>query len=169
MKKMEKILIGAVIKVHGIKGEIKVKPYTQNIDNLLKIKTIYIDDTEYKVMSAKERGGMVYMFLSRIYTMDDAQALRGKDIYIDRQYAAPLAQDEYYIIDVLGSDVFVEDEYIGKVADIDSFGAADVYTVKGDKTVRFPFLKRLVKKIDIKNKKIVLNKDVFGEVSVYED
>jgi len=169
MKKMEKILIGVVVKPRGIKGEIKVKPYTQNIDNLLKVKSIYIDDIEYKVMSAKEQGGMLYLYLSRIYTMDDAQALSDKDIYIDKEYAAPLGDDEYYIIDVLGCDVFVEGVFVGKVVKIDNFGAADVYTVKGDKTVRFPFLKKLVKKIDIKNKKIILNKDVFGEVSVYED
>lgn len=166
---MEKLLIGTVVKPHGIKGEIKVKPYTDNIDNLLKVKVIYIDDTEYKVLSARQREGMLYLFISRVYSIDDAAQLRGKNIFIDREQAAPLEQGEYYIIDILGSDVFVDSEYIGKVVDIGSFGSADVYTVKGDKTVRFPFLKRLVQEIDIKNKKIVLNKDVFGEVSIYED
>ncbi|HEY8424046.1 MAG TPA: ribosome maturation factor RimM [Clostridia bacterium] len=166
---MDKILIGTVLKTRGIKGEIKVKPYTDNIDNLLKVKTIYIDDMEYKVLSARESEGMLYLYLSRVYSIEQAETLRGKDIYINREDAAPLGENEYYIIDILGCDVYADDEYIGKVEDVSSFGAADVYTVKGEKTVRFPFLKKLVRQVDIQNKKIVLNKNVFAEVSVYED
>lgn len=166
---MDKILIGTVLKTHGIRGEIKIKPYTDNLDNLLKVKTFYIDDIEYKVLSSREREGMLYVFLSRVYSIEEAEKLRGKNIYINREDAAPLKKDEYYIVDILGCDVYADDEYLGKVEDISGYGAADVYTVKGEKTVRFPFLKRLVKEIDIQNKKIILNKDVFAEVSVYED
>jgi 16S rRNA processing protein RimM len=166
---MDRILIGAVLKTRGIRGEIKIKPYTDNIDNLLKVKTVYIEDTEYKVLASRESEGFVYLFLSRVYSIEEAEKLRGKDIYINREDAAPLKKDEYYIADILGCDVYADNEYLGKVEDIGGYGSADVYTVRGEKTVRFPFLKKLVKEIDIQNKKIVLNKEVFDEVSVYED
>ncbi|HEY8390446.1 MAG TPA: ribosome maturation factor RimM [Clostridia bacterium] len=165
----QRMLIGTVLKTRGLKGEIKVKPFTDDIDNLLKVKNVYIDDINYKVLSSYESGGMVYLNLSKICSIEDAQVLRGKDIYIDRQDAAPLENGGYYIVDILGCDVYTGQKYIGKVVDIEQYGAADVYTVKGEKVVRFPYLRKLVIQIDIENKKIVLDEKVFEEVSIYED
>ena len=166
---MNKMLVGTVVKTQGLKGEIKLKPYTDDIDNLLNVKSVYIEDISYKVLNSRENGGMVYFYLSRICSIEDAEVLRGKDIYIDREDAAPLEEGGHYIIDILGSDVYAGQNFLGKVADIDRHGAADVYTVKGDKTVRFPYLKKLVIENDIKNKKIILDEKVFLEVSIYED
>jgi 16S rRNA processing protein RimM len=166
---MNRMLIGTVVKTHGLKGEIKIKPYTDDIDNLLNIKSVYIDEICYKVLNSRENGGMVYFSLSRICSVEDAEVLRGKDIYIDREDAAPLEEGGHYIVDILGCDVYAGTSLIGKVTDIDRYGAADVYTVKGNRTVRFPYLKRLVIDVDIQNKKIVLDEKVFSEVSIYED
>lgn len=166
---MNKMLIGTVVKPQGLKGEIKVKPYTDDIDNLINIKSVYIEDICYNVLYSRGSGGMVYFSLNRICSIEDAEVLRGKDIYIDREDAAPLEDGKHYIVDILGSDVYVGQAFIGKVIDIDRYGAADVYTVKGDKTVRFPYLKRLVVDADIKNKKIILDEKVFFEVSINED
>ena len=166
---MKKMLIGTVVKAQGLRGEIKIKPYTDDIDNLLNIKNVFIDDISYKVLASRENGGMLFFYLSRICSIEDAETLRGKDIFIDRDDAAPLEEGGHYIVDILGCEVFAGQNYVGKVTNIDQFGSADIYTVKGEKTVRFPYLKKLVINADISNKKIILDEKVFLEVSIYED
>ena len=81
-----------------------------------------------------------------------------------------LDSDEYYIIDLIGSRVFLDDgTYIGELVYIDNFGSADIFTVKGKRNVSFPFLKRLELKFDKEAGEITISKARFEEVCCYED
>lgn len=161
--------VGRIVKTHGLKGEIKVKPYSYDIDNLLNLEKVFIDEREYKVISAREVGGMLYYYLRGIITIDDAELLIGKDLCILREDASTLEEGEYYIVDIIGCKVLCGGKELGVVKNIEQYGAADVYTVVGEKTVRFPLLKKIIINMDINKGIIELDQKGLDEVAVYED
>ncbi len=164
------ITVGEIVKAQGIKGEIKVLPLTDDILRFKKLKKVYICQNLYEIKSLRIGDGFVYLALNEVNDRNGAEKLIGKEIQIDRNDAVKLPENTYFISDIIGCEVFLSDmKYIGKVDYVYQNGAADVYEVKGEKDVMFPFLNRLVESVDITNKKIVLNKDEFSRVAVYED
>ena len=163
------IAVGEILKPQGISGELKVRSLAESTDRFYEFGTVYIRGRKFCTESLSVREGFVYLRLSGVNTRNAAEELRGALIEIPNSEAAGLEEGSYYISDVLGSDVLLGGENIGRVSEISNFGAADVYTVKGAKTVRFPFLKKLFLKVDTAGKFIVLDPKVFSEVAVYED
>ena len=99
-----------------------------------------------------------------------AELLVGKRIEIDREQAAPIGEDESYIVDLVGCRVLLSDGTpLGVLDSVDNFGSADIFTVKGDRTVRFPFLRRLGLSYDGQAKTVTIDKARFEEVCCYED
>lgn len=168
---MDLFCVGEIVKTRGLDGEIKVSPYSANIKNLASLKTVIIEGKTYNVLRASAAGGMVFYKLEGV-DLEAAQALRGKKIHILREQAAPLKPGQYYIKDLLGCMVFADEQFIGEISAVDNYGSADVITVVNraeGKTVRFPMLKRIIKNIDIDNKRADLDAKGFSEVSIYED
>lgn len=167
---MDYIVVGEIIKAQGIKGEVKVRSLTDDSTRFKKLKIVYIDNIPKKIMSVRADGAFVYIKFSGVDTRDDATAIVGKFIEIDKINAVALPQDSYFIADLLNCTLKTEDGLeLGEVLQIDSYGAADVITAKsGDKVFRFPFLKKIIKSVDIENKLIILIKAAFDEVCVYE-
>lgn len=174
---MGRICVGEVVKPQGIKGEIKVKPFSDDLDNLSGQDELYLNGKRYGVKAARADKGMIFYALEGV-DRNIAEQLRGAKVEVDEECAAELEDGEYYIKDLIGCEVFAGSVSVGKVTDIDSYGAADVYTVIDNsalpdggkaKVVRFPFLRRIIVSVDIKLKKIVLDAQGFEEVSVYED
>ncbi len=164
------ITVGDIIKAQGIKGELKIKPLTDDISRFKKIKYVYIDNVKYEIRSLRISDDFVYIALNDISDRNNAEKLVGKELQIDRNEAIVLPKNTYFISDIIGCDVFLSDKtYVGKVDYIYQHGAADVYEVKGVKNVMFPFLNSLMISIDVDCKKIVLNKEEFERVAVYED
>lgn len=165
------ITIGQVLKASGIRGEFKVKPLTDDAERYKKLKLVYIGGTPKKITSMRFDGGFVYLKVTGIEDRTAAESLKDAFIEIDRINAVELDEGSYFISDIVGCKVFTDDgTEIGKVTDVSQYGAADVYTVSdGRRTVRFPFLKKLIVKVDVETGVIVLYKSVFDEVSVYED
>ncbi len=164
------ITIGEIIKAQGIKGEVKIRPLTDDINRFKKLKQIYIGGLGYDIKSLRIVGAFVYLSLSGVNDRNRAELLVGSEVQIDRVHAVDLPDNTYFISDVIGCDVFLSDgKYIGKVDYVYQNGSADVYEVKGENDVMFPFLNALVVSIDVVRKKIVLNCDEFGKVAVYED
>ena len=162
--------IGEIVKAQGIKGEVKIKPYSTDCSHFQNLKLAYLDVFPHKLRSIAVRGGFAYALFEGVNDRNAAEKLVGKVVKIDRRDAAETAEGEYYVCDILGSKVVFDDgEVIGEVADVQNFGSADVYTVKGGRTVRFPFLKRMIISVDIESKIITLERQGFGEVCVYED
>lgn len=165
------ITIGIIVRAAGIKGEVKVKPLTDDINRYTKLKVVYIDTRPYKIESVRFDKNFAFLKLNGIIDRNAAEELQNKSIEIDRINAVPLDDDRYFITDILNSKVYLDDgTYLGKLTDVAQNGAADVMTVTdGKQTVRFPFLKKLAVTVDTENSVIVLNAAVFSEVSVYED
>lgn len=162
--------IGIIIKPQGIKGELKVKPLTDDPARFLSVRSISVEGAgEREVAGAAVRGDFVYLMLLGIEDRNAAETLRGKYLSVKTEQAYKKERGRYFISELLCAQVYIGDELIGTVSDISNFGSADVYTVSGARTVRFPFLKRLIISVDTVSRRIVLDPVAFSEVSVYED
>ena len=158
---MESILIGNVANIHGIKGEIKIYPYTDDILNLTNLKSIYFDKElkeKYKIKRARVHKNMLVIKLEGINDANEALELKTKDVYIPRNALKELDDNTYYIEDLLFSDIVEEESgnVIGKLTSVFNTGANDVYEVeREDKSkIYLPAISDVIKKVDIKSKKI---------------
>lgn len=163
--------IGEIIKAQGIKGEIKVKPLTDDPARFAKLKILYISGVPHRT-EAMRIDRFVYIKLAGVDDRNAAQQLVGKTIDIDRVLAAPL-DDEYtfYVADVEGCDLLADGVKIGVIESVDGYGAADVFTVRCEdgRVLRFPFLKKLLVRFDADLKQFEVKAAELEKVSVYED
>lgn len=164
------IPIGEIVKPQGVKGEVKIKPFQTDCSIFKNLKLAYLNACPHKLRSISLRGGFAYVMFEGISDRNAAELLTGKTVTVDKRDLPKAAPDEYYICDIIGCEVRLDtNELVGTVNDVQNFGSADVYTVTGKRTVRFPFLKKLIISVDIAAKIIVLDAGVFSEVCVYED
>jgi len=166
---MDKLIIGNIIKPQGIRGEVKVQPYTDSPEDFKNFREAYIGEEKYKILYVRSAGGFIYMGLKGVADRNAAELLRGKDIAADRDEAPALDEGKYYIVDIIGCSVFYENgEKIGVISDITP-AATDVYTLSSDgkKDIMFPAVKGVVVGVDIENKSITVNKKRFSEVAVF--
>ncbi len=161
------LIIGEVLKPQGIRGEIKVKPFTDTAEDFRAYKRIFLDGTEYRVLSVRVGDGAVYLGLRGVPDRNAAELLRGKQVVVPREDAPEPEAGRYYIADLLGSEVTTEaGELLGTLTNIRQ-AASDVYTVTKDgKEILFPAVKGVITAIDPAAKKITVNAKRFGEVAV---
>ncbi len=167
----EYITIGQIVRAVGIRGELKVKPLTDDPMRFNKLKVLYLKEAPHRIEACRFDKDFVYLRLSGISDRNEAESVQNEFLQIDRINAIDLNEGSYFIADVIGCKVIDDNgEELGKVIDISQYGAADVYTVqKGKSIVRFPFLNKMIVKVDVDTGIIVLRRRVFDEVSVYED
>jgi 16S rRNA processing protein RimM len=165
---MERLVIGEVLKPQGIRGELKIKTFTDFPQDVKAFKTLYIDDVAYKILSFRVgNDGAAYVGLRGIPDRNAAELFRGKTIEGEREDAPPLEEGQYYIVDILGLSCETEEgEFLGTVTDISNL-SSDIYTIeKAGKKILFPAVKGVVKKVDIQNKKLIVDKSVFEQIAV---
>ncbi|MEG1008922.1 MAG: ribosome maturation factor RimM [Clostridia bacterium] len=151
------LVIGKIVNTHGIKGEVKVYPYTDDIDNLCNLKKIKLDNNlEYIVNKASFHKNMCIFKLEGIDKIEDTTKLMNKDILVDKTDITE--EDTYYIEDLIGLDVYLKDKLLGKIVNVFSTGSNDVYEIKGDKTIYLPAIKDVVEFIDINSNKMIVKK-----------
>lgn len=166
---MKRLLIGEVLKPQGIRGELKVKAFTDFPEDIKAFGTVYIENLPYKILSFRVGSdGAAYIGLRGIPDRNAAELFRGKKIEGNREDAPELNEGQYYIIDILGLRCETEEgELLGTVKNITNL-ATDVYTLEKDgKEILFPAVKGVVLSVDIANGKITVDKKRFAEVAVY--
>ena len=139
--------IGQIVNTYGIKGFVKVNPFTDDITRFEELKSVYIDIkgklTEFTIEEVKYSKNMVLLKFKEILDINEAEKYR------------------YFIADLIGLEVYNEksNELLGKVDDIFSTGSNDVYVVKDElgKQILLPGLKEVIKEVDIENGKIFVN------------
>ena len=165
---MQKLIIAEVLKPQGIRGELKIKTFTDQPEDVKAFKTLYIDNVPYKILSFRVGSdGAAYVGLRGIPDRNAAELFRGKKIEGDREDAPPLADGQYYLIDIIGLSCETEEgETLGTVKDVSNL-ASDVYTIeKAGKSILFPAVKGVIKKVDLENKKLIVDKKIFDEIAV---
>lgn len=153
--------VGILSSTHGVRGEIKVFPTTDDVKRFKKNKEYILGtkngNMDVQVESVKFFKQFVILKFEGIDTLDGILAYKGCSLYVNRAHAVKLQKDEYFIADLIDMKVFDEDDnYIGKLTDVLETGANDVYeiTTEDDKTYLFPAIKECIKKVDMDNRKI---------------
>ena len=161
------LVIGKIVKPQGIRGEVKVKPYTDSGEQFKALKRVFIGGEEYKILSVRVAPDAVFLGLRGVPDRNAAELLRDKELTIPREEAPEPEEGCYYIADLLGSEIVTEEgEVLGVLKDIRQ-AATDVYTlVSGEKEIMFPAAKGVILLIDVELKKIVVDKKRYLEVAV---
>lgn len=153
--------VGVISSTHGIKGEVKVYPTTDDPNRFKELKQVILDTGKEQIPldieGVKFFKQMVILKFKGIDNINDIEKYRGKDLLIDREYAMELKEDEYYIYDLIDSEVFTEDgNRLGVLVEILTTAANDVFVVKLDngKELLLPYIDECVLDIDVDNKKI---------------
>lgn len=167
---LERIKIGEIVSVHGVKGALKVLPLTDNpirfcslteVDIVPKRGKINGDlKTTYKVLSATPAGNVVLLKLYGIDDRDKAEKFRGMFLEIPREKAVKLPEDSYFIGDLIGCTVIEQDgSVVGTLSDVQSTGANDIYEVKtaNKKSIWLPAIKDVIKEVNIEKGEIVVS------------
>ena len=159
---MEKYLrVGVIANTHGVRGEVKVYPTTEDIKRFDYLKEAVIDTGKEKinvnVTGVKYFKNMVILKFEQYDNMDQVIPLKGMDLLVTRENAIPLAEGEHYIVDMIGCRIITDDgNTLGELTDVMQTGANDVYVVKttDGKEVLLPAIKECVLEKDIENKVI---------------
>ena len=159
---MEKYLrVGVIANTHGVRGEVKVYPTTEDIKRFDYLKEAVIDTGKEKinvnVTGVKYFKNMVILKFEQYDNMDQVIPLKGMDLLVTRENAIPLAEEEHYIVDMIGCKIITDDgNTLGELTDVMQTGANDVYVVKttDGKEVLLPAIKECVLEKDIENKVI---------------
>lgn len=168
---MKKYLeVGRIVGTHAIKGEVRVDCWCNSVEDFCLLKTLYYNENGSEKISVKSRPNknIAIMKINDVETLEAADALRGKILYVDRA-DLNLGEDEYFIQDIIGCVVknIDTDEVYGKVTDVFNRGASDIYTVEfDDKTSYYiPVIDDIVIKTDIENGEILIRpmKGLFGD------
>ena len=129
--------IGQIVNTNGLKGVVKVKPFTDDIKEFETFESIYVQKkaelVEFKIEGVRYAKNMVFLKLKGIDTIEEAEKLRNFYIKVERDALPELEENSYYIVDLLECEVVtVEGKYLGKMEDIFNTGSNDVYVVKNE-------------------------------------
>ena len=156
--------IGQIVNTFGIKGMVKVKPFTDDITRFDKLKKVYIKNKngkkEYEIEEVKYHKQMALIKFKGIENPEDANLLRESYLIIDRENEEPLEEGTYYIVDLIGVEVYTDEgELLGTLKDIFNTGSNDIYEVKDElgKQILLPAIADVIKEIDVKNRKIIVH------------
>lgn len=158
---MQKYLeIGKIVSVHGLKGEVKVQPWCDSPEYFCHFKKLYSKDgtSEYIMTRSREQGNMVIAKIKGVDTVEAAQALRNKVLYMDRA-DAKLPKGSYFVVDLIGLSVFDEEgKCYGVISDVLQTGANDVYEIKADsgKLFYIPAIPSVVLSTDLEGGKMTI-------------
>lgn len=156
--------IGVIANTHGIKGEVKVFPTTDDVNRYKQLKEVILDTgKEHKKLEIENIRffkQMVIVKFKGIDTINDIEKYKGKDILVTREQAIPLEEDEYFIYDIIGATVVTEEgKEIGTLEEVLQTGANDVFVVTSleGKELLFPVIQDCVREINIEEKKVTIH------------
>lgn len=146
--------VGQIVNTHGLRGEVKVNPRTDDVYVFEDFEEVFFDDGKsFKVENVRYQKNCVLLKLNGVSDVDEAERMRGKVIYVDRELFSSLPEDTYLVADIIGLRVKDENNDYGEVCDVITTGSNDVYAVRGDngKFIYIPALKTVVKEISVEN------------------
>lgn len=161
---------GRVVGTHGVRGEMRVQPWCDSPDFLTKFRSLYLDaagETTLKIKGARVHGNIVLIKADGVDSIEDAEKLRGKTLYINRK-DVKLEPGRYFIDDLIGCAVTDADsgESLGTLTDVSATGANDVWHIeKGGREYLVPAIPDVIVSVDIDAGAVVLRplKGIFDD------
>ena len=155
--------VGAITSTHGIRGEVKVFPTTDDVNRFKKLKEVVLipERADYiEIQGVKFFKQFVILKFKGIDNINDIEKYKRCPLYVTRENAVKLEKDEYFIADIVGSTVEDEDgNVLGTLKDVLVTGANDVYVVENEdgKELLFPAIKECVLNVDVEQAKITVH------------
>lgn len=167
---------GQIVSTHGVKGEVRFQPWCDSPEFMKRFKVLYFGnkgEDPVKVLSCRPHGPIVILKLSGIDTVEEAQKLRNKTLYMNRK-DAKLPKGDWFIQDLLGCRVYDADrkeKFYGILSDVAQTGANDIwYIEKEGKEYIIPAIKDVVVQVDVEQETIFIRplRGIFDEESAGE-
>lgn len=157
--------IGQIVNTFGIKGMVKIKPFTDDTEKRFdNLKKVYIQNKntrkEYEIEEVKYHKEMVLIKFKGIENPEDANLLRNCYLVVDRDEEEPLEEGTYYIVDMIGLEVYTDEgEKLGILDDVFNSGSSDIYVVKNElgKQILLPAIEDVIKNIDMEQRKMIVH------------
>jgi len=156
--------VGAITSTHGIRGEVKVFPTTDDAKRFKRLKDVILNTGKEKITleieGVKFFKQFVILKFKGIDNINDVEKYKGKNLYVTRNNAVRLRKDEYFVADLIGLEVWKEDGLrLGTLTDVLSTGANDVYEVQMEdgKKVLLPAIKECILEVDIEGGRMTIH------------
>jgi 16S rRNA processing protein RimM len=152
-----RIALAAIAGAHGVKGELRLKLFSDSADSLSRHKKIYVGGVERRLLSIRDGGNTPVARIEGVSDRTAAEALRGSLVEVDRSALPPLEEGEYYHADLIGLPAFDRDGApVGSVAAVENYGAGDLLEIETPEGKRslIPFRESIA---DLEDGRIVLD------------
>ena len=162
---MENLLqVGVITSTHGLKGEVKIFPMTDDVKRFLTLKSVLYktgnNTATFEIEGVKFFKKYVILKFKGLNDINDVEKLKGLELFVDRKNAIPLKKDEYFIADLLGLAIFNEEnQQIGILKNVMETGANDVYeiTMNDGRELLLPAIKQCIKSVDLDEGKMIIH------------
>ena len=144
--KLQFVEAGEIVTTHGIKGEVKVLPWLDSVEDLCDFDRCLIDGKEFEIEQCRVQKTCNLVKLAGIDTMEAAQLMRGKTILL---YREDIDDEVIFAAELIGVEVFCEGKKIGKIKDVLDYPGNSVYVVKGDYEYMIPAVKEFILSTDM--------------------
>jgi len=171
--KNEYLRVGQIVRAHGVRGDVKILPLTDDPARFRALKTAYLETAgayaPVAVMDVRFQPDAVLLHLEGYDTVSRAETLKNAYLCVRRENAVRLKPDTYFVADLIGCETFDSNGLAyGKLTDVLETGANDVYEIENGKLL-VPALKRVLREVDVENGRIVFDAEVLGEVGCFAD
>ena len=139
--RLQFIEAGEIVTTHGVRGEVKVLPWLDSPEDLCDFDRCRIDGREFAIEACRVQKTCNLVKLSGIDTMEEAQLMRGKTLVL---YREDIDDDIIFAAELIGVEVFCEDAFIGKIADVLDYPGNKVYVVRGEYEYMIPAVSAFV-------------------------
>ena len=158
---MEELLqVGVITSTHGLRGEVKVFPTTDDPKRFKKLKKVLLDTgkekLELEVEQARFFKQLVILKFKGLDDISQVEMYRKKPLLVTREHAVKLKKNEYFIADLIGMQVYTEDGFLGNLEDVLQTGANDVYEVvtEEEKHILIPAIKQCILNVDVEGRRM---------------
>ena len=156
--------VGVITSTHGVKGEVKVFPTTDDAGRVKQLKEVLLDTGKERIpmeiQQVKFFKNMVILKFKGFDSINDIEIYKGKDLLVTRDHAVKLGPDENFIVDLIGLKVMTDEgEELGTLTDVIQTGANDVYevTMENKKTLLLPAIKQCILNVDLEEGKVLVH------------
>ncbi len=153
---MEIIEIGQIVNTHGVKGEVKLNPWTDDLYDILELDVLYKEDgSVLHIENARVHKNTVIIKFEEITDMNMAEKMRNTILFTEK---TPLPEGRYYIIDLIGLTAVTEDGELGKLTDVFNTGANDIYEIRttDGRRLYLPVIEGVIGEVDLEAKTIAV-------------